>query len=63
MTATRARTWIRSSYSTAEGAECVEIAPSADNVYIRDSKDPHGERLALPARQWSAFVAFAAGRS
>jgi hypothetical protein len=30
-------------------------------VYVRDSKDREGVRLALTAAGWSAFLGFAAG--
>jgi hypothetical protein len=52
--------WRKSSYSTNDGPECVEVASVPGVVHVRDSKDPHGPRFAFPAPEWAAFVAFAA---
>ncbi|MFG2380455.1 DUF397 domain-containing protein [Streptomyces avermitilis] len=49
--------WFKSSYSDA-GQNCVEIAtplPGTD-IAIRDSKNPTGPSLLVPAAAWSAFV-------
>ncbi|MFJ3979230.1 DUF397 domain-containing protein [Streptomyces sp. NPDC090021] len=40
-------TWVKSSYSTADGADCVEVAHTPGTVLVRDSKRPAGARLAL----------------
>jgi hypothetical protein len=48
--------WIKSSYSGGSGTECVEVAASAIDVAVRDSKDPHGPRIALRAPVWGDFV-------
>jgi hypothetical protein len=48
--------WRKSSKSTAQGNECVEIAAAAGFVVVRDSKYPDGSRLALTR---SAFVSLA----
>ncbi|MFI2350225.1 DUF397 domain-containing protein [Streptomyces sp. NPDC019443] len=48
--------WIKSSYSGGSGTECVEVAASAEDVGVRDSKVPHGPRLALPSSAWRGFV-------
>ena len=47
--------WRKSSYSNGE-ASCVEVAAAARTVAVRDSKDPHGPRLAVPAGSWAAFT-------
>lgn len=52
--------WTKSSYSSNEGAACVEVAARPGTVHVRDSKDPEGPRLAFTPTEWSAFVAFAA---
>ncbi|MER0243033.1 DUF397 domain-containing protein [Streptomyces sp. HSW2009] len=53
--------WIKSSYSSTNGGNCVEWAPTrvfaAGVVPVRDSKDPHGPALAFDTAAWSAFVA------
>lgn len=49
-------TWRTSSHSGANGS-CIQVAPAAPGVAVRDSKDPGGPVLAFPARQWTAFTA------
>ncbi|MFI2643427.1 DUF397 domain-containing protein [Streptomyces sp. NPDC018610] len=53
--------WIKSSYSTADGPDCVEVAPLPDHVLVRDSKNPAGPRLALTPTAWAGFLPYAAG--
>jgi len=49
-------TWIKSSYSTGNGA-CVEIkSPLLAEMAVRDSKIPDGPTLAFPTDSWNAFV-------
>jgi hypothetical protein len=50
------RTWRKSSYSSASSDNCVEVADAARAVDVRDSKDPNGSRLAIPAADWRTFV-------
>lgn len=51
--------WITSSYSE-NGGQCVEVAAnlvaSRGLVPVRDSKNPHGPVLALPAHAFTSFV-------
>jgi hypothetical protein len=53
--------WIKSSYSTDEGPDCVEVAAAPDRILVRDSKTPHGPRLALAPTTWAAFLPYASG--
>ncbi|MFE9168346.1 DUF397 domain-containing protein [Streptomyces kebangsaanensis] len=49
--------WRRSSYSNANGGECVEIAEDFPGVVpVRDSKAPHGPVIVVPTAAWGAFV-------
>lgn len=48
-------TWRRSSRSSGT-ANCVEVATTGSAVGIRDSKDPDGPVLVLPAASWTHFV-------
>lgn len=49
--------WRKSSYSSAEGQNCVEVAVlPLGNYAVRDSKDPDGPTLTFKA-EWSAFIA------
>ncbi|MFF9220897.1 DUF397 domain-containing protein [Streptomyces viridosporus] len=53
--------WIKSSYSTSDGPDCVEMAPVPDRILVRDSKNPDGPRLALAPATWTAFLPYASG--
>ncbi|MBV2153347.1 DUF397 domain-containing protein [Kitasatospora sp. SUK 42] len=52
--------WVKSSYSTNEGGQCVEVAETPGVVHVRDSKDKSGPQLAFEPAAWEAFVTFAA---
>ncbi|MFJ5780251.1 DUF397 domain-containing protein [Streptomyces sp. NPDC093094] len=55
--------WIKSSYSTGDGPDCVEMAtPDREQVLVRDSKNPDGPRLALTPATWAAFLLHAGAR-
>lgn len=48
----------KSSASTPSGADCVEVAHTADGGRaIRDSKDPQGPVLFFAPTEWNAFSA------
>lgn len=49
--------WRRSSRSGTYGTDCVEVAVTPAVTAVRDSKDPDGARLRLPAERWSSFLA------
>ncbi|GAB0101166.1 hypothetical protein JMUB6875_01300 [Nocardia sp. JMUB6875] len=49
--------WRKSTYSGGSGGECVEVAFAADQVGVRDSKDPAGPALVFAGREWDAFTA------
>ncbi|MEU9503315.1 DUF397 domain-containing protein [Streptomyces sp. NPDC048196] len=47
----------KSSHSSGTGGECIEVADHITGVVpVRDSKNPHGPALVVPAGAWSAFV-------
>ncbi|MEU8992277.1 DUF397 domain-containing protein [Streptomyces sp. NPDC048558] len=52
--------WFKSSYSSNDGPDCVEVAISPANtgvgVHVRDSKDKDGARLAFDASSWAEFI-------
>ncbi|MFF7329145.1 DUF397 domain-containing protein [Streptomyces sp. NPDC008150] len=49
--------WRRSTYSNANGGECVEITEDFPGVVpVRDSKRPHGPVLVVPTAAWDTFV-------
>ncbi|KUH36444.1 DNA-binding protein [Streptomyces kanasensis] len=53
--------WIKSSYSTPDGPDCVEVASVTDHILVRDSKNPTGPRLAPAPTTWAAFLPYASG--
>ncbi|MEU1675990.1 DUF397 domain-containing protein [Streptomyces roseifaciens] len=55
-------TWRKSSYSGHQ-TDCLEAAtePPTGTVPVRDSKNPHGPTLVLPAGAWAAFVSHVKG--
>jgi hypothetical protein len=53
-------TWFKSSYSGAEGGQCVEVAACSGTVHVRDSKDKAGPILSVCSQGWTTFIAFAA---
>ncbi|MFJ4466158.1 DUF397 domain-containing protein [Streptomyces sp. NPDC089424] len=48
--------WFKSSYSSGEGGECVEVCLAPDAVLVRDSKRATGPMLSVDADAWSAFM-------
>lgn len=52
--------WRRSTYSDANGGECVESAIVAAYTAVRDSRHPDHGMLVFPNEEWRAFVRAAA---
>ena len=51
-------TWRKSSYSSDQGGNCVEVADfDGDSRAVRDSKNPTGTALTFTATEWAAFTA------
>jgi Domain of unknown function (DUF397) len=48
--------WRKSSYSGANGGQCVEVA-SAAGIMVRDTTDRDGGTLAFTADAWVSFTA------
>ncbi|MFF9203262.1 DUF397 domain-containing protein [Streptomyces sp. NPDC014986] len=49
--------WRKSSYSNDQGGSCLEVLDShRRGVPVRDSKNPHGPAVIVPASAWSTFV-------
>ncbi|MGW7520867.1 DUF397 domain-containing protein [Streptomyces sp. NPDC054796] len=55
-------TWVKSSYSSNEDPDCVEVAATSATVHIRDSKDVTLPHLTASPTAWSTFVAHATTR-
>lgn len=47
--------WRKSSFSSANGGSCVEVA-SAAAIMVRDTTDRDGGTLAFTAEAWQAFT-------
>lgn len=50
-------TFRKSSYSSARGEDCVEVADAPGVSAIRDSQHPDTGHIAFPATEWDAFLA------
>ncbi|MFI8946989.1 DUF397 domain-containing protein [Streptomyces sp. NPDC053750] len=48
--------WVKSSYSGAEGGDCVEVAADTAVVHIRDSKAAAGPVIRVSRTAWAGFV-------
>ena len=60
MSSTTDLDWFKSSYSSAQGDSCVEVAHTGRAVHVRDSKDVTRSPFAVSRDGWARFVAFAA---
>lgn len=51
--------WYKSSYSSGDSGQCLEVAPAFTSgvLYVRDSKTSgRGPVLRFPAAAWSTFI-------
>lgn len=62
-TVTPGLAWFKSSYSGAEGGDCVEIAAVTAAVLVRDSKAIAGPVLTVSRQAWAGFVGLAVSES
>lgn len=49
----------KSSYSSGQGQNCVEVADLGSGTAIRDSKHPGEGHLSFPAVEWAALISIA----
>ncbi|MBP2585477.1 hypothetical protein J3A78_005955 [Streptomyces sp. PvR006] len=49
--------WFKSSYSTGDGGNCIEVATDPSTIHVRDSKRPEGPQLTLSPATWTEFLA------
>ena len=55
--------WRKSTRSSSNGGDCVEVAANLPGVIgVRDSKDPSGAALTFAPTAWRAFIAHVAER-
>ncbi|MEU6809784.1 DUF397 domain-containing protein [Streptomyces sp. NPDC046831] len=50
--------WFKSSYSSAQGDDCVEVAVTEQAIHVRDSKDVTRTPFVVGRDGWSRFVVF-----
>ena len=48
--------WRKSSYSSSNGGDCVEVGTSSLTIAVRDSKSPDGITLAIASGKWLALT-------
>ncbi|MFE5710581.1 DUF397 domain-containing protein [Streptomyces sp. NPDC056501] len=48
--------WFKSTYSSPQGGDCVEVASCTESVHIRDSKDLAVPSLSVSPSAWAAFL-------
>ncbi|MGW4597915.1 DUF397 domain-containing protein [Streptomyces sp. NPDC004457] len=53
---TAALAWFKSSYSSNEGGNCLEVATTPTTIHIRDSKTTPGPTLTLSPVTWTRFL-------
>lgn len=48
--------WHKSSYSDAQGGNCVEVAETPSGSLVRDTQHRERGHLAFSSEEWAAFV-------
>jgi hypothetical protein len=48
--------WRKSTYSSANGGECVELASGQGAILVRDTTSRDGLTLSCPPAAWTAFL-------
>ena len=48
--------WFKSSYSSDQGGQCLEVATSPHTIHIRDSKHTDGPALTVTPDSWTSFL-------
>ncbi|WP_020136027.1 DUF397 domain-containing protein [Streptomyces sp. 351MFTsu5.1] len=48
--------WFKSTYSSSEGGQCLEVAVSPRAIHIRDSKHPEKTPLQVSPTTWTTFT-------
>ncbi|MFE1958885.1 DUF397 domain-containing protein [Streptomyces sp. NPDC059479] len=48
--------WRKSSYSSGEQGECLEVADGYADIPVRDSKNPTGPALRFQPTNWASFI-------
>ncbi|MDT9698822.1 DUF397 domain-containing protein [Streptomyces sp. P17] len=48
--------WFKSSYSSGEGGQCLEVAVTPSIIHLRDSKSPEAPHVTVAPATWVAFL-------
>ncbi|MGW2056693.1 DUF397 domain-containing protein [Streptomyces sp. NPDC001840] len=48
--------WRKSTYSSGNNDNCLEVADGYANIPVRDSKNPAGPTLLFQTNDWSTFI-------
>jgi len=48
--------WRKSTHSTGNGGDCVEIGGADGEVLVRDTKDRAGHSMSVPTGEWNRFI-------
>ena len=48
--------WRKSSYSNANGGQCVETAGNSGAILVRDTTNRDGDTLSFGASTWQTFI-------
>ena len=48
--------WRKSSYSSSNGGNCIEVAATPHTIAVRDSKNPHAPAVTFSQEAWEAFT-------
>jgi hypothetical protein len=56
METAEALSWRKSSYSTSNGGNCVEVAATPHTIAVRDSRNPYGPTVEFSQGSWEAFT-------
>ncbi|MCC5032866.1 DUF397 domain-containing protein [Streptomyces sp. WAC 00631] len=54
--------WTKSSYSSNDGPDCVEVAAIPGTILVRDSKNVQGPQLGFEPGAWARFLSYTAER-
>ncbi|KAB2350276.1 DUF397 domain-containing protein [Actinomadura rudentiformis] len=50
------RVWRKSSHSSTQGGDCVEVANLGGNIGLRDSKAPEDGHVTIPVESFAALM-------
>ncbi|MEU2128332.1 DUF397 domain-containing protein [Streptomyces sp. NPDC018352] len=54
--------WFKSSYSSGDGNDCIEVATTPGTVHVRDSKNVTLPPFTVTSVAWAEFVSYASSR-